>query len=110
MRAFVVILLGLASVALAADPPKNPMFWYEFTMERGTLSETIVGTSPVEPGQMAIDMANKSPIMLENLRALGSKGGGEPMRWWPTREGQTLFVRPERILWYYLLPSDPTAG
>jgi hypothetical protein len=109
MRTFAVILLGLSSVVLAADAPKAPLFWYEITVERGTSTETFVGQSSVEPGQMSIDMATKTPIILENLRSLGAKASNTPMRWWPTREGEKLFIRPDHVLWYYLLPADPAA-
>jgi tellurite resistance protein TehA-like permease len=83
--------------------------WYEITVEHGLTTETFVGFTGMSTDAMALALSGSKPIVLENLRVYQARVGTAGMQWWPDREGQKLFLRPERIVYFYRLPEDPAA-
>ncbi|HEY3900279.1 MAG TPA: hypothetical protein VGM54_16840 [Chthoniobacter sp.] len=84
--------------------------WYEITVEHGLTTETFVGFTLMSTDAMALALSGSKPIVLENLRVYEAKDGAtNRMQWWPDREGKKLFLRPEKIVYFYLLPEDPAA-
>lgn len=102
------VYLFFALAALSPGAPAEPLYWYEITYNRGDSAETFVGTSKYDPTVMASCVSGKELVELENLRIYGVDGN-TPLQWRTARDGQTVFLRPERIVYFYALPADPAA-
>jgi hypothetical protein len=104
------LLLVPAILSLVIMASSASAEWYEITVEHGLTTETFVGFSPMSTEAMALALSGSKPVVLENLRVYrASDGAANQMQWWPDREGKKLFLRPEKIVYFYLLPEDPAA-
>ena len=102
------LFLFLAVAALSPAAPAESVYWYEITYNRGDSAEAFAGTSKFGPSVMASCVSGKDLVTLENLRIYGVDGN-TPLQWRTARDGQTVFLRPDRILFFYALPGDPAA-
>ena len=98
-----ILYLGVMARSASAE-------WYEITVEHGLTTETFVGFTSMSTEAMALALSDSKPIVLENLRVYQARDGtANRMQWWPDRDGKKLFLRPEKIVYFYLLPEDPAA-
>lgn len=96
----IACLAFLTSRGWAADN----LYWYEITVQAGNGTETFAGSAQIEPGNIASAFSGSGLITLDNLRIKGSENR---LQWRTAREGQKLFLRPEKVLYFYLLTGDP---